>query len=479
MIPGLHLSVPELVVVLGSVALVLSRWLPSAVRRRTALGAVGVVAVGAALAMVGVRWQLLLVLAADLLAGAGAGAGWLLRRRSGRAGWRARWWLTLPGSLTCLGLVAAGATAAWALPAPNFPQPSGPSAVGTTVVQWTDPDRDEAATPDAGDRRTVVAQLWYPAQSVTPGRPRAQYLGRTRREADTVAAAAADYLGVPAFLLDGPPRSRSHAEFDAAPAAGRFPVVLFSPGLGGVRSQNTAWAEDLASRGYLVAGVDHPYDSAAVVLADGRTVRTRVAASGDPEEDDRRRAGWIAVRAADLSFVLTQLGRLDRGELSGPFTGRLDTGRTAATGHSLGGAAALRAAQQDPRFTAVINLDGGPDPDQGPLHQPVLALTHPIEDRADADYIELLSKVLERGTATSYRLTVPGSAHLTFTDAPLYLPPVPAVAGTLGRAESVRMTTETCAAFLDATLRGQPVDLPATLSRHGDLRVHPPATGLK
>jgi predicted dienelactone hydrolase len=463
-IPGLHLSGPEIVVVLGSVALVLSRWLPSAVRRRAALGAVGVVAVGAALTGFGVRWQLLLVLAADLLVGAGAAVGWLLRRRGGRAGWRARWWLALPGSLTCLGLVAAGGGAAWALPVPEFPQPSGPSAVGTTVVQWTDPDRAETATPDAGDRRTVVVQLWYPAQPITPGATRAQYLGRNRREADTVAGAEADYLGVPAFLLDGPARARSHAVFGAAPAAGRFPVVLFSPGLGGLRTQNTAWAEDLASRGYLVAGVDHPYDSAAVVLADGRTVRTRIAASGD-------RTGWIALRAADLSFVLTQL---DRVALTGPLAGRIDTVRVAVTGHSLGGAAAMRAAGRDPRFTAVINLDGGPDPDQGPLRQPVLALTHAIEDRADADYVALLSTILDRGTATGYRLTVPGSAHLTFTDAPLYLPPVPAVVGSLGRDESVRMTTETCAAFLDATLRGRPVDLPAALSRHGDLRVHQP-----
>ncbi|MFI7543434.1 alpha/beta hydrolase family protein [Actinoplanes sp. NPDC049599] len=477
MIPGLHLSVRELLVVLGSVVLVLGRWLPSAVRRRIAVGAVSVVAVGVALTAVGVRWQLLLVLAADLLVGVGAGMAWLLRRRGDRDGWWARWWLALPGSLTCLALVVAGGIAAWALPTPVFPRPSGASAVGTTVVQWTDPGRAETATPDPGDPRTVVVQLWYPARSVARGVARAQYLGRTRREADTVAAAAADYLGAPSFLLDGPPRATSHAAFDAAPAAGRFPVVLFSPGLGGVRTQNTAWAEDLASRGYLVAGVDHPYDSAAVVLADGRTVRTRIAASGDPDEDDRRRAGWIAVRAADLSFVLTQLGRLDRGELTGPFTGRLDTVRAAATGHSLGGAAAMRAAQQDSRFTAVINLDGGPDSGQGPLRQPVLALTHTIQDQADTDYIAVLSKVLERGTATSYRLTVPGSAHLTFTDASLYLPPVPAVAGSLGRTESVRMTTVTCAAFLDVTLRGRSVDLPTTLSRHGDLRVHPAATG--
>jgi predicted dienelactone hydrolase len=476
--PATGMSVGEILVVLGSIAFVLARWLPPAARRRTAIGATAVLAVGVAVTVADIRWQLLLVLAGALLAGVGSGAGRLIRRRGGRAGRRAPWWLALPGSLTCLGLIAGGAVAAVALPVPAFPRPSGPFPVATSVTQWTDPDREETATANAGDRRTVVVQFWYPAMPDGLGTRRAQYLGRTPEEADTVAAGVADYLGMPGLVLDGPTRARSHAVPDAAPAAGRFPVVLFSPGLGGVRTQNTAWAEELASLGYLVVGVDHPYDSAVVVFADGRAVPTRVAASGDREEDARRRLAWTTVRASDLSFVLTQLGRLDRGEIPGPLTGRLDTGRVAATGHSLGGAAAMQAAQRDPRFTAVINLDGGPDPAQGPLRQPVLALTHAVADHADAEYLAALSKILERGAATSYRLTVPGSAHLTFTDAPLYLPPVAALTGSLSRAEAVRMTTDTCAAFLDATLRGTAVDLPATLSRHGDLRVHPPADRL-
>ncbi|OJF10146.1 alpha/beta hydrolase family protein [Couchioplanes caeruleus] len=467
MIPGLRLTVRELLVILGSSALVLARWLPPAARRRTAVIAAALVVAGAATALAGMRWQLMLVLAGDALLLAGAGIARLLRRR-------VRWWLAVPGTLVCLGLVAAGSVAAWALPVPSFPKPSGPSGVGTAVVQWTDAGRDEPGTPDAGDRRTVVVQLWYPAQPAAHDVPRARYLGRTRAEAEAVAAGAADYLGVPALLLSGPPRAHTHAVPGATPADGRFPVVLFSPGLGGVRSQNTAWAEDLASRGYVVAGVDHPYDSAAVVFADGRTVETAVAASGDPEEDDKRAAGWTAVRAADLGFVLTQLGRLDRGELGHPLAGRLDTARAAATGHSIGGAAALRAAARDDRFTAVINLDGGIGPDQGPVRQPVLALTHAIDRPEDTRYVARLTAALEPATATNYRLTVPGSAHLTFTDAPLYLPPVPAVAGSLGRTGSVRMTTQTCAAFLDATLRGQGIDLPAALAPHGDLHVYRP-----
>ncbi|HWH01746.1 MAG TPA: hypothetical protein VNV66_21080, partial [Pilimelia sp.] len=358
-IPGLAISFLEGLLVLSAVGLALARWCPPRARRPVTAAAATLVALsGTAVVASGVRWQLVPVLVAAAIAFAIA-APTLWRRRTGPPPRRAPRWLALPGSAALLGLVAIGPAAAWALPVPVFPEPSGPFRVGTTVRQWTDPGRPELASAEPDDRRTIVVQLWYPARESPAGVPRSRYLGRTEEEARAVADALAAYVDAPGFLLHGARCARTHAVPDAAVAdgGGRFPVVLFSPGLGGVRTQNTAWAEELASQGYVVAALDHPYDSAAVVLAGGRTVHTHVAATGDPDEDERLVAGWTAVRAADLSFTLTQLGRLDRGEIAGPLAGRLDTRRAAATGHSVGGAAALRAARQDHRFTAVINLD--------------------------------------------------------------------------------------------------------------------------
>lgn len=252
-------------------------------------------------------------------------------------------------------------------------------------------------------------------------------------------------------------------------------MVPFSPGSGGVRTQNTAWAEEPAGHGYAVAALDHPYDCAAVVLDDGRTVRATTVSSGDRAEDDEPAAGWTAVRAAGLRFVLTQLDRLDRGEIAGPLTGRLDTGRAAVTGHSMGGAAALQAARQDRRFDAVIDLDGYPHGPAIPaLHQPVLALTQAVTPATDPRYLPRLTEALGAGTATSYRLTLPGAAHLTFMDGPLYLPPVPSLVGSLGRTGSPRVVAATTRAFLDSTLRDGTGDLAGVLSGYGELSVlHP------
>ncbi|MFI0191554.1 alpha/beta hydrolase family protein [Streptomyces sp. NPDC017082] len=476
-IAGLDLSPLELLAVLGAVALVAARWLPGAARPRVTLAAVMVLVPAAiVLSVTGMRWQMAPVLAGAAVAAPFALSPWL-RRRAGRPAWRARWWLALPGSAACVGLIATGPVAAWAFPVPVFPEPSGRFAVGTRVVQWTDPHRPESFTADPHDRRTVVVQLWYPARKSPAGTPLARYLGRTEHEARIVSGALARGAGLPGFLVDGVPRAHTHAVFDApvAGGGGRFPVVLFSPGSGGVRTQNTAWAEELASHGYVVAALDHPYDSAAVVLADGRTIRARTTSSGDRDEDGRLAARWTAVRAADLRFVLTRLEHPGRDGAAGPLAGRLDTGRVAVTGHSMGGAAALQAARQDRRFDAVIDLDGYPHGPASPaLRRPALALTQAITPATDPDYLPRLTSALEHSTTTSYRLTVPGAAHLTFMDGPLYLPPVPSVVGSLGRAESPRVVAATTLAFLDATLRHRPVDLAGVLSAHGDLTVHRP-----
>jgi hypothetical protein len=124
------MSAPEALLVLGTVALVLARWSPPRVRRPVAIGTVAVVVPAAiAVLVLGVRWQVLPVLAAATVATPFAVAP-LLPRRGGRPAWRARWWLAVPASVACLGLVAAGQVAAWGFPVPEFPRPSGPFAVG-------------------------------------------------------------------------------------------------------------------------------------------------------------------------------------------------------------------------------------------------------------------------------------------------------------------------------------------------------------
>jgi hypothetical protein len=461
-LPWLGLYPLEVVAVGGALALAVTRWLPVPSRRPVGVaGAVSAGGAGVALLFLGLRWQLIPVLAVAALS-----VPSMVNAIRQRTPHRMPRWLANVGTLSLVGLVVAGLLAAWALPVPAIPKATGRYMTGTTVLQWTDDSREETATQDdPDDRRVVVAQLWYPAAS-NEGE-RAPYMGRTPEEAQTVASGLATNFGLPGFVLDGLAMARTDSVLDAEPAPGDFPVVLFSPGLGSVRGQNTAMAEELASRGYVVVGLDHPYDSAVVVLADGTVVHSNVTAVADQAEGRRIGLDLAKVRAQDLRFTLTQLAK-------SRFADVLDLDRVAVTGFSMGGGAALMAASQDHRFAAVIDIDGFPyDPDPRPFPQPALILNHPLLPGESPDFLPKADRVLALGEAAGYRLEVPGTTHLTFTDAPMWLPPVPNVVGTRGRHEGSTVTTEVTALFLDHVLRnGGPESwLRTELSRYGSL--HP------
>lgn len=474
----------DIVLISSTGSLVLAGWTPLRVRRNLTIVAVALcILSGTASAVIqGLRWQLV-----PILVGAASALGFALFRlrqpTEHQARVRPAVRATLAGLTTagCLGLVATGGAAAWAFPAFELPVPSGESPVGTSIVQWVDDARPEAATSDPGDRRTVVAQIWFPTkQRPKPGTKDSTfslYLGRNEREAGIVAGGVSGSFGVPAFLFNDAAAGRTHSVTNAVPATGgpRSPVVLFSPGGGGIRMQNTAWAEDLASHGYVVVALDHPYDSAVVVLEDGTSIDSKLVTTGNDAEDDRLAGVSVATRAADLSFALTQLERIERGELASPLTGRLDPDHAAVVGHSLGGAAAIQAGAQDPRFDAIINIDGFPYyVGSRPYAQPLLAFvagTGTGNPQSDKKYADRLTEALKLSSARSYRLTVPDAGHFSFTDAPLFLPPIPGLFGSLDRSRGPRITADASLAFLDATLRGPGKHPDSTLSRYGELTV--------
>ena len=466
-ISGIGITPIETVLVVGALALVSARWLPPRFRRRVAIGAAaGSLVSAAVLAVAGLRWQMVPVLVTVMVV-LPFTARTIMGKPSPR---RTRWWLAGPGSAACVLAIVAGVGTAITFPVPDFPTPTGKHAVGTTVIEWTDPERPEKWTSDPDDGRELQAQIWYPAQASPDKVERAPYLGRSEAEVNAVAEGFGDFLGIPRFVLDGQAKARTNSVPDAPVASGKeqFPVVLFSPGGGMGRTTNTAWAEELASKGYVVAALDHPYVSAAVRFADGRTVRWAEQKFSSDAEARQLSEKLAAVKARDLSSALTHLGRLDSGRVKSVLAGRLDTDRAAAVGMSAGVGGAFQAARTDERFSAVIALDGRPyDAHPGPYDQPALALTHQIGLEDNPTYLPELGQGLERSTTTAYMLTIPGTTHPTFTDAPLWMPPVPSLVGTRGRTEPNRIITELTIGFLDAKLRNRPTDLPRLFSKHG------------
>ena len=114
-----------------------------------------------------------------------------------------------------------------------------------------------------------------------------------------------------------PRRVKTHASLDAAPAAtpARFPVIVFQHGYTGLPSSHTALMEDLASHGWAVLNLIHPYEATGAMLADGTVVTftdeknamraghhgraQRVGTRGRDDGEDHRRGGRCGERKAD------------------------------------------------------------------------------------------------------------------------------------------------------------------------------------
>ena len=247
---------------------------------------------------------------------------------------------------------------------PYLPEPTGPYPAGTTSWWLKDTSRPDPWAAGVSARELMVS-LWYPA-APSDGR-RARYMTPAESELQLTSRGI---TGVPQDVLS---TVRANAVSDATPAGRQraLPVVVLSPGFTNPRSTLTALAEDLASHGYVVAGIDHTYESFGTAFPDGR-VTTCLA-----REERRRDQGFwekmAAGRAADVSFVLNEL---TSAHSAWPGAGLIDPSRIAMAGHSAGGAAAIPAMLADSRIRAGIDMDGATHariPDHG-LSRPFLFL---------------------------------------------------------------------------------------------------------
>lgn len=185
-----------------------------------------------------------------------------------------------------------------AVPIPNLPVPSGPFSVGTVTYHWVDSTRAEWFTEDQSDVRELMVQLWYPADEETKG-SRAAYLDHVPLRAKAVG----ERVGLPAFMIQHLKLVKSRSR-EIAPPADRgnpFPLLIFSHGLGGMKGQNTILMEELASHGYIVVAMDHPFDANMTVFPaapdspDGRMADYRSAIpDGTPD------SVWLEIRNRQL-----------------------------------------------------------------------------------------------------------------------------------------------------------------------------------
>jgi dienelactone hydrolase len=348
------------------------------------------------------------------------------------------------------------------VPALRLPEPTGPSPVGIASRWLTDHSRPDPWAAGAAARELMVS-LWYPAAK-SDGPP-APYMTPAESELQLVGR---EITHIPPEALS---TVQTNVVSNAAPAGRQrsLPLVVLSPGYTDSRSTLTAVAEDLASHGYVVAGIDHTYESRATAFPDGR-IATCVS-----RETRRPGSGFwekvVAGRAADVSFVLSEL----TGEHPAWSGARLiDSSKIAMAGHSIGGAAAIAAMLADGRIRAGINMDGSTVaqiPESG-LSRPFLFLGKQSNyTPGSGDTVPPGTrdwKILRGAVATWERdwelmrgwkrwLVVTGAVHASFTDLGLLADQVGIdIGAVLPGARSLDITRAYVRAFFDHHLRGEP-----------------------
>ena len=286
-------------------------------------------------------------------------------------------------------------------PLTSFRQPAGTMPLGVRAFYVADAARAYAAAP--GQPRQIGVRLFYPAASSDDAQ--AHY-------ADPALAAAmqeADYNGVHDETLAGWPDLLVAARVDApASDAQRWPLVLFGVGFGVSGINYTVFAQDLASRGFVVAVLDSP-GLGFMLGPDGAAW-----AAGEPDE----------ALASAQTLELTADAQAATSWLLGQADLNIDSQRVAMMGHSLGGAAALEACRLDARLRACINLDGHPF---GPVQQAGLGgpslvfMNQPVPRGTPLGPLGVERAALWRGIAEhtdacAYFVTISEISHLSFAD---------------------------------------------------------------
>ena len=242
-----------------------------------------------------------------------------------------------------------------------------------------------------------------------------------------------------------------------------LPLVIFSHGAFGWYQSNMSAYLELASNGYVVASIEHPYHSlfthdtsGKLIMVDSQFLQSALTMGNSETEDTEREEvfrtekEWIELRIADMNFAVDTLksaassndfsawtfieGYTEQFEMAARL---IDTERIGLMGHSLGGATAVTVGRRDD-ISAVIDIDGtmlGEQKDykdgkyiinEEPYTTPLLDIynerhhSDTIEAR-DIGYIYANNTVLDNAE-NAHQTYFVGAGHMNFTDLPLISP---------------------------------------------------------
>ena len=320
----------------------------------------------------------------------------------------------IPLLISVFWLSACAALVSVLIPLENVAKPTGEYQVGTQVIHMVDNDRSAWYGQESSNPREIMVRVWYPAQP-QEGDLKAPYVYNEKLIGDMVS----EGFGIPKYLMKNLRNINGNSWSEAHPVNEKFPVIIFSHGIGGLKTQNTTQMEEMASHGYVVFSCDHAYDAGVSIFPGDRIIfgKTNIPDNLTKEEKGNMRRAQLDYRAADIQFLLDEMDR--ENFLSVALKNSLDLEHIGVFGHSFGGGTSVVVASVDERIDACFGLDAWflPIPSNvlnSDLNKPFIHLGQ-VSWKEKENYLKL-DTLAGNNSAWSVRLDVRGATHYDFTD---------------------------------------------------------------
>lgn len=321
-------------------------------------------------------------------------------------------------------------------------EPTGEYSIGTLNLYLVDSSRREPVKKSYKGFRRIFVKVWYPSD-VKEGLVYNKYL--SSYDAEVIY----DIFKIKKVSIEQIKRLKQYDThscegIELATSDKPFPVILFNAGYYfGMTDLYSNYMEMLASHGYIVFSVIHPYHQPLVYFPDGDAkllkkksqvaflewkLRERVKIKKITNEEIQAKftkrvlknlkqfGKTVNLWTIDNQFVLDYLVKMNQA-VEDPFYGKIDLDRIGIFGQSLGGAVAGQMAHVDARIKAAINIDCfqfGDVVDQD-LQTPLML----IESEFDKKWIIGNEYIYSQTKSDFYSLIFPNTTHFICSDVPV------------------------------------------------------------
>lgn len=332
--------------------------------------------------------------------------------------------------------------------------PTGPYPVGIISYHVIDTNRKELRSEDPQAKRELMIYLWYPAQ---PNGNEQKNSYAARPALDIMKRDFNAYVGTPLAELTFLDTLTTHA-FVQAPLLEndkKYPLLIFSPGFGSPVQLYTTLLEDLASHGYIVAGINHPYVSNPTIFPDGRIIlRYEQKEKPTMKEVNASRLQNTRTWIEDTRFALNELLKKqpDDTPIRAALKNQIDRNAIGIFGHSFGGSIAIDACGLDERCKAGADLDGkAPFESSFPqgFNKPFMFI---IGEHSEVPEIVSLQQLSANMGEHAYFVKVKGAQHGSFGDFLLVAPSKKMAQ--LAPLRGIEITRKLLVNFFDRSLKG-------------------------